>query len=183
MHRPAPLSNLLAAGLLALAAGCTTAHPDKPVPQPKLNEATTGVVLCNGRIRVIGKPAHLKGFDVSPVIELRKINHDRADYTQALLSVLGSGPTTMVNVPGTSYQFIFLGGAVQPLILDNRKGEVWQVSGLGKHFSGCRSIGADAKPMTFACSAALPDTGLKWVFDFSDAKQGLAVRFTAEGGW
>jgi hypothetical protein len=80
-------------------------------------------------------------------------------------------------------QWTIVMSAVQPLVLDVGKWEVWHMAGLGKYFSQCRSIGAGEKRIGFGGVKGLADTSLGWSFEFGDQEKGLVVRFKAEGAW
>ena len=169
--------------LIAIVTGCATTNTDRPRSHFKRIDSATNASLGNGKVTVVGYPKHLERFDVAAQIQLAKLNAGPTDYLEAITSKTGAGEITYVSVPDTFYSFILLDGAVQPLILDTEKWEVWQVAGLGKYFSRCRTIGTDRRLVSFGGVKGLADTWLGWSFDFADTKQGLVVRFTAEGAW
>jgi hypothetical protein len=183
MHQLPPIDSFLAVCLIAVVTSCATTNTDRPPSHSRRIDSGSYASLGNGRIRVVGNPKHLERFDAAAEIQLAKLNAGPTDYLEAITSKTGAGEITYVSVPDTFYSFILLDGAVQPLILDTEKWEVWQVAGLGKYFSRCRIIGTDPRLMSFGGVKGLADTWLGWSFDFADRKRGLVVSFTAEGAW
>lgn len=143
----------------------------------------TYAVVRAGKVKVLGYAPHQERFGVAEQVEFVKLNNGSGDYLEAIQAKAGVGEITYVSVPDTFYSFVLLNGAVQPLVLDVEKREVWHITGLGTHFSQCRSIGAGVKRIGFGGVKGLADTSLGWSFEFGDREKGLVVRFKAEGAW
>src|ERR1043166_7760352 len=77
---------------------------------------------------------HQERFGVAEQVEFVKLNNGSGDYLEAIQAKAGVGEITYVSVPDTFYSFVLLNGAVQPLVLDVEKREVWHITGLGTHF-------------------------------------------------
>lgn len=107
--------------------------------------------------------------------------HSHRDYDEALQRAAGAGDQKFLYISGTPYAFVLSNGAVQPLVVDTSKWEVWRLEGLGKYFSKCQTIVPKERRVTFGFG--MPDTDLRWPFDFSDKDRGVIITFEATGGF
>jgi hypothetical protein len=115
-------------------------------------------------------------------VEFKKVNSSSGDYMDVIRGKIGTGEITLVNVPEMLHNFILLNGVLQPFILETETWDVWEMTGLGKYFSRCRSISPGQRRMTFGGVEGLADIWPKWSFDFGNGKD-LIVTFKVEGAW
>ena len=106
-----------------------------------------------------------------------------SNFEDVVKSVSGTGVVTVISVTDTPYACLLLNGYAQPFIHDSEKHELWSIQGLDKMFSRCLWISPRQKKMTFGGVERLYDTDLFWTFDFSSPTRGMAVSFSADGGW
>src|SRR5436190_24280985 len=165
------------------AAGGIAAETNGVLETFKRIESGTYAALRAGKVKVLGHAPDRERFGVAEQVEFIRLNTGYGDYLETIQTKVGAGELTYVSVRDTFYRFVLLNCAVQPLFLDGEKWEVWHMTGLGKDFSRCRSIGAGERRIGFGGVKGLADASLGWSFDFGDREKGLVVRFKAEGAW
>ena len=107
----------------------------------------------------------------------------KGEIGDAVRKAKGPGVVTLISVTDTPLVFALHNGVVQPFIGDSDKHETWEFRGLDAMFLKTRWIIQNTKRITFGGVEGLADTDLFWTFDFSRQTGGMAVIFSADGGW